>query len=778
MTTASRMTALLHPLLATAMLLVASGCPTPEPETEPEEQPTPAPEPGEPGEIDDSQMKLDGVAPPPPLNISPERPLAGDEVIITVDLENAALVDLQADGPGCGTFAVADGMAPLEVIGTAGAAGPCAIDALITMTDGTTITLTGVFSVQATEPVIPPVEVPEALLNAGELPLPSEDPAAPQLLSIDGPSTFINGSTLFFTPEYSADAPISALAVSVDGYDGWWLLPVEQDWDGRLPLLFPRDIFDRLDESKAQVTVNVAMLDGMARLSDAISLAVQGVLVGTGDVQVGITWDTPTDVDLHVIEPSGEEIYYAHKTSSTGGQLDLDSNPACNIDGVNAENVYWPVGDSPVGEFTVRVRMYSDCGVGGASGTVTISHCGEDSPEVHPFTLGSTGTEATFTFDSACDAQVSGRVRYEDFAVTDAGLSAAGRQRPVRFAQVQVVRDADDAVLAEGHTDSAGRYHLTFTNDEEPGYYVRVKASSDKAWVRQSVEDLSGELYAWESAERYDETEEPIREDVDFDIDKDDKAGALNIFENGVVGAAYARTWGGKAVPTLSWRWTEGQKPLNKGASFYRSSEVRIYVLSMATDPDEYDDVVLAHEYGHFVMDKYSKSDSPGGSHSSKNRVDPQLAWGEGWASFFAMASLGATKYQDTDSGGMGVSYSLETLPADRPKGNVDGELHGGLSEAIVAAVLLDLHDATNEARDTISRGTGPIFGVMTGYLQPENDKFEDRGERGRDLVDLLDGWRCLGHGNEGADNSQGLRGNAVGIHQLSYDFAAVDSCR
>jgi hypothetical protein len=768
--------AFLSPLLATALLLVASGCPAPEPEPEPDEEQTPTPY--APGEIDDSQLKLDGIAPPPPLNISPERPLSGDAVTITIDLDGAVLFDLEADGPGCGDLADVDGTVPATLELLSGPSGACDIDVLLTMTDATTQGLAGAFHVQATDPVLPPVEVPDALLNGGALPRPSLDPDAPQLLSIDGPSIFINGSTLQFTPEYSSEAPIAAIAVSVDGFDGWWLLPVDEDWDGQLPLLFPKDIFDRLDEAKAEVTVNVTMLDSLSRFGNVLSLAINGMLVGTGDVQVGITWDTPTDVDLHVVEPGGEEIYYAHTTSVAGGQLDLDSNPACNIDGVNAENIYWPTGDSPVGEYTVRVRMYSDCGVGGASGTVTISHCGEDSPEVHAFTLGSTGTEATFTFDSSCSSRVSGRVRYEDFAVTDAGLAAAGRMRPVRFAQVQAVRASDDGVLAEGHTDAAGRYELTFNNAGEPGYYVRVLASSGKAWVRQSVEDLSGALYSWESAERFDESEQPIRENVDFDIDKGDQAGALNIFEVGVVGAAYARTWGGKAVPTLSWRWTEGSKPLGRNASFYRSGETRIYVLSGATDPDEYDDIVLAHEYGHFVMDRYSKSDSRGGSHSSRNRVDPQLAWGEGWASWFAMASLGVTKYLDTNAAGMGVSYSLETLPADRPLGNAGGVLHGNLSEAVVAAALLDLHDSSNESKDTISRGTGAIFAVMTRYLQPENDKFEDRGERGRDLVDLLDGWRCLGFGSEGANDSQGLRGNARGIHQLSYDFAAVDSCR
>jgi uncharacterized protein YfaP (DUF2135 family) len=41
--------------------------------------------------------------------------------------------------------------------------------------------------------------------------------------------------------------------------------------------------------------------------------------VGTGDVQVTVTWDADSDLDLHVVEPSGEEIFYGHPVSATGG---------------------------------------------------------------------------------------------------------------------------------------------------------------------------------------------------------------------------------------------------------------------------------------------------------------------------------------------------------------------------------------------------------------------------------------------------------------------------
>ncbi len=119
----------------------------------------------------------------------------------------------------------------------------------------------------------------------------------------------------------------------------------------------------------------------------------------------------------------------------------------------------------------------------------------------------------------------------------------------------------------------------------------------------------------------------------------------------------------------------------------------------MASDPDEYDDLILGHEYGHFVMHDYSTSNSPGGSHSSNNQEIPTLSWSEGWATFFGCASLGRSTYADTNATGMGVYYSIESLPAGKPLGNKDGAMNGNLSEAIVAAVLYDFFDTSNEVK-------------------------------------------------------------------------------
>ena len=89
--------------------------------------------------------------------------------------------------------------------------------------------------------------------------------------------------------------------------------------------------------------------------------------VGTGDVQFNLKWAEPVDLDLHVIAPDGttfgyREDYY-RSSAPDGGEHDVDFLCSSDLDqsGFAQENVFWPNGGAPAGDYRVFVRGWSLC---------------------------------------------------------------------------------------------------------------------------------------------------------------------------------------------------------------------------------------------------------------------------------------------------------------------------------------------------------------------------------------------------------------------------------
>lgn len=117
--------------------------------------------------------------------------------------------------------------------------------------------------------------------------------------------------------------------------------------------------------------------------------------VGTGDVQVTLTWSSVADVDLAVREPDGTETWYQNSgPSPTGGELDVDSNIGCQDDG-GVENIFWPPGGAPSGKYTVHVRGFEIEGCGSGDYTLDITVAGDTRTETG--SVGQDG-EDTYTF--------------------------------------------------------------------------------------------------------------------------------------------------------------------------------------------------------------------------------------------------------------------------------------------------------------------------------------------------------------------------------------------
>lgn len=78
-----------------------------------------------------------------------------------------------------------------------------------------------------------------------------------------------------------------------------------------------------------------------------------------GVLRVSLSWSNHDDLDLHLIEPDGNKVYYASKTSPSGATLDVDMNAGHGTSRTPVENIYWKTLPKKGGEYQVVVNQFS-----------------------------------------------------------------------------------------------------------------------------------------------------------------------------------------------------------------------------------------------------------------------------------------------------------------------------------------------------------------------------------------------------------------------------------
>jgi len=347
--------------------------------------------------------------------------------------------------------------------------------------------------------------------------------------------------------------------------------------------------------------------------------------------------------------------------------------------------------------------------------------------------------------------RVTGTVRWEDRALTATGtVGALGPPvaMPARGTMVSVLDDATNAVLATVSTADDGSYVAYYegVDDVRIAVYSRSRAAARPARVR----DSQGYLHALGTAAFAAGDPAPV--DV-LVTAASTLGGAWNALDNAITAMDWLRTRGIGPIAPVYIYWQQGFAT----GSYYQSGDN-----SLQLDGDDgFDDVVTLHELGHYVQDEYSVSSNPGGSHDG-SPADPRLAWGEGGATWFALAVRGVPYYIDWSAGG-GWAVELE----DRVHAaNPNGSMTQAISEWMVAELLWDLGDPPGGDDDPMM-GTFPqVFGVLAGYMV--SPQMVGRGVSGIDLVEFLDGWFM----QQGMTDCAAMRSLVQGRYQFPYDFA------
>jgi hypothetical protein len=333
---------------------------------------------------------------------------------------------------------------------------------------------------------------------------------------------------------------------------------------------------------------------------------------------------------------------------------------------------------------------------------------------------------------------ISGRVTY-DFVpavfspVTGSGTLAFANasEKPVRDVVVQVVQGS--TILATSNTDAQGFYLVTVTPPSPAPVTVIALAQTTTPPIQ--VEDNTDRNAIWGVGDSITltaaNTIKNLRATHGWNGTTYDPsrrtAAPFAILDSMYTAAQAFMAVRPVTFPTLKVNWSPNNVPQGGdkaqgfiGTSHFAFNDKEIYVLGkVGVDTDEFDSHVIVHEWGHYFEANLSRSDSPGGPHTAGDRLDPRIAFGEGYGNAIAAMVLPESIYVDTSWGGgsssgppgaFGFDAEAEPTPTDDPD-------PGHYSEMSVQRVLYDLFDSdTSEAaHDQLEIDLGTIYDVLTG---------------------------------------------------------------
>ena len=116
-----------------------------------------------------------------------------------------------------------------------------------------------------------------------------------------------------------------------------------------------KDTESQINTVENQINTINSEIDIIKKTSNTESIG------GRGGLKITLKWNTTDDLDLHVIDPAGQEIYFSQKEricQNIIGRLDIDANAGSPYTTTPIENIYWEK-TAPIGKYRVLVNLYT-----------------------------------------------------------------------------------------------------------------------------------------------------------------------------------------------------------------------------------------------------------------------------------------------------------------------------------------------------------------------------------------------------------------------------------
>ncbi|PYT17277.1 MAG: hypothetical protein DMF51_02825 [Acidobacteria bacterium] len=230
------------------------------------------------------------------------------------------------------------------------------------------------------------------------------------------------------------------------------------------------------------------------------------------------------------------------------------------------------------------------------------------------------------------DYNVSGRFVYIDREFDANGFTGVETQQPIRFASVEVL--SGTKIKGSGVTDAAGNFVFGVQDTITRDIYVRCNArrqTSSAVPIDVRSGNQSGDI--WSIRTQTFTAHSPTQDLFIGTLAAVQGSGgeAFNLYDSALLGSDYLVSLRGPGTyPLLIVVFNAANPNLSSTSG---------NTITMGNNAG-YDDTVVLHEMGHYVVNNFSRSDSNGGTHHlSDCNQNLMLAFDEGHATFFGLSA-------------------------------------------------------------------------------------------------------------------------------------------